>query len=825
MRLWLVARWLLVFAALTAIGAPIAAVLFDRLPKRGAAFSLPAALIPLTILVFWIGQVSFGMGTIWLGVGIVLGLSIVAFVSGYRPNWSAVAGAYAVFALAFGLMVLFRASNPAIRPLGGEDFLHFGVMNAIMRAEALPPEDFWFAGETLRYYYGTQLGIVEFTMLTGTESRFGFNLGTAAFYGVLAVTAYGLVGSVVHAAGRSYRFGGLLGAFFVAVGGATTTTIRFLTPHLPGGVSDSVARAAFGFHAARFNGGDLTASVEALSNYESWSWWYTRYVVPGTLQEFPMYSFVKGDLHGHAMSNGYILFAAALAFAYYRTPAEDRLARVGLLFGGIGGVAGLFGFMNTWSLPTAVGLAWLGVAAADAHPATLLPDGVRARLRARFTGGFAPRDRDVLTRLPEAGTRRKRLLEETWRVVLGGVVAALVGVVGVVIASPFLVFGSVPTNEGIGVFPPRTAGGPFLVIYGGLLVLFVGFLAARVRQPFREGGPLHTAVALMTLVTCLVVALVWSFHIAIVTVPVLLAAWWLVRTDRAGFEAVLLVAGVGLLLSMDLVHAKGIAPFRRERWNTTLKVAVQGWTLSAAAAGAVGTLLLAEARDTILAWTTARKSSGTDASVAGGDDVTRRRVVSALLATGVVLAVVATSAHFAALATGKVLGDELINAGADDEIEATNVTGYQWEELSLGGLAFHERWRPTEMAAIYWLDNRSGTPTIVEAPGRSYGWMNPASTLTGIPTVVGWSHEENYRGPDAYQRRARQVDGVYVGSWANASSTLRRHDIAYVYVGPREREVYGNELRSFDRKPFTVAFENAAVTVYAVNHSELDRSP
>jgi hypothetical protein len=52
----------------------------------------------------------------------------------------------------------------------------------------------------------------------------------------------------------------------------------------------------------------------------------------------------------------------------------------------------------------------------------------------------------------------------------------------------------------------------------------------------------------MTLVTCLVVALVWSFHIAIVTVPVLLAAWWLVRTDRAGFEAVLLVAGVGLTL-------------------------------------------------------------------------------------------------------------------------------------------------------------------------------------------------------------------------------------------------------------------------------------
>jgi len=817
MRLWLVARWLLVFAALTAIGAPIAAVLFDRLPKRGAAFSLPAALIPLTILVFWIGQVSFGMGTIWLGVGIVLGLSIVAFVSGYRPNWSAVAGAYAVFALAFGFMVLFRASNPAIRPLGGEDFLHFGVMNAIMRAEALPPEDFWFAGETLRYYYGTQLGIVEFTMLTGTESRFGFNLGTAAFYGVLAVTAYGLVGSVVHAAGRSYRFGGLLGAFFVAVGGATTTTIRFLTPHLPGGVSDSVARAAFGFHAARFNGGDLTASVEALSNYESWSWWYTRYVVPGTLQEFPMYSFVKGDLHGHAMSNGYILFAAALAFAYYRTPAEDRLARVGLLFGGIGGVAGLFGFMNTWSLPTAAGLTVLAVAAADAHPATLLPAPLAERLRPSEAStddpvGFA--------------------LRELWRLVLAALAGAAVLAIGVAVASPFLVFGQIPTNNGIGVLPPRSPLGPFLVIYAGLVTVFALYVLVR-GWPVASGTANRWVaaggLALLAAVAATVVVL--DFAVLAVLGPLVVAGWLLVRTDRAGFAVVLLVAGAGLLLSFELFHAR-IPQIDNPRWNTSLKVAVQGWTLGAAGAGAAVAVLLTRGYARLADRIGARRGTAADGPEATGPDGTTPgpktdggrpggpgsgpttdaggppTAAWAVVVCLVVAALVA-GAVFPALMFSTEVGSEV----AEDRYNP-----------SLDGLTAAERFHADEYDALRWLDDRPGHPTLVEAPGASYRWTSPAATYSGLPSVVGWDHQEEYRSPDAYERRVNRVDTIYTGEWAAAAGHLERYDVTYVYVGPNEQERYGSDLRSFDREAFTVAFEGGAVTIYEVDHSELPDS-
>ncbi|MFW5939714.1 MAG: DUF2298 domain-containing protein, partial [Halolamina sp.] len=346
---WLpVLTYLVAVAALTAVGAPIAAALFRHLPRTGAAFALPSALVPFAISIFWIGQVTFGLHTILLGLGIVVAGSVVAYRRGAEPNWQAVAAAFGVFAVGFMLMVTFRTANPAITPQAGEQFLHFGLVNALERADQLPPEDMWFAGEPLKYYYGTQLQVASLSMLTGTAMRYGFNLGIATFYGMLFVVAYGVGGAVVSRRGGSFQLGGVFGTFFVALGGASTTAIRLATPVLPDSIRGVVEQAAFGFVADRFEGGDLPATVENLSQPLEWGWWYTRYVVPGTIQEVPLYSFVKADLHGHTFANPYVLFGGALALAYYATPAGERTRRLVLVFGGLGAVAGLFGFMNTW---------------------------------------------------------------------------------------------------------------------------------------------------------------------------------------------------------------------------------------------------------------------------------------------------------------------------------------------------------------------------------------------------------------------------------------------------------------------------------------------
>ncbi|WP_336134072.1 DUF2298 domain-containing protein [Natronomonas amylolytica] len=784
---WLpVLVYLLAPAALTVLGAPIAALLFRSLPRKGAAFALPTALVPFTITVFWVGQLTFGLHTLVVGLGVLVAGAIAATRLGAAPEWRSVAAMYGVFGVGFLVMVAFRAADPGVTAAGGEQFLHFALVNALERANTLPPEDMWFAEKRLKYYYGTQLQVTSLSMLTGTPLRYGFNLGIAAFYGLLFVVAYGVAGAIVHRQGYSYRLGGAFGAFFVALAGPTTTAIRLATPYLPEPLADPIEPAAFGFVAARFNGGDLARTVADLSNPLDWGWWYTRYVVPGTIQEVPLYSFVKADLHGHTFANGYVLFAGALALAYYATPAGERTRRRAIVFGGLGAVAGLFGFMNTWSLPTAAGLTVLAVAAADSHPATLLPDPLAERLQG---SPASPEDRTAW------------LARELWRLVLAAFTGVAVLAVGVVIAAPFLVFGQVPTNDGIGFLPPRSPLGPFLVIYAGLVAVFALYVAARGWPAIEDvSKPKVVAGGFALLAVMAATTGILDFAVLAVLGPLIVAGWLLVRSGRGDFALVLLVAGAGLLLSFELVHAK-LPLVANPRWNTSLKVAVQGWTLGAAGAGAAIAVLLARSYE--------RLGEAFDSRVAGGGppsngvDTARLR---ALAPAAFIVVVLLASAVFPTMMFATEIGSEIDGNRYNPSIDAHQAA---------------DRFHHEEYEALRWLEDRPGRPTIVEAPGDSYDWTSPAATFSGLPSVVGWDHEAEYRSPEAYERRVDHVDEMYTGEWATAAAHLDRYDVTYVYVGPNERERYGEEMRAFDREAFTVAFEGGEVTIYEVDRSEL----
>jgi YYY domain-containing protein len=774
----LVGRWLLTLGVLTAVGAPLAAWLFPRLPRRGAAFALPVALLTVAVVVFLLGQITFGLETVIAGIVVTALASALASRTGARPDWSAVGRLYLVFAAGFIVLVAIRAARPTITPGGGEQFLHFGLVQALARSPALPPEDVWFAGEPLRYYYGTQLQVTSLSLVTGTPLRYGFNLGIATFYGVLVVSAYGLAGAVSAAAGRSYRLGGVLGAFFAAAAGHLTTAIRFLHGLLPDGLAVDYGHAAFGFAAQR-SGHSYPGMVDAMSDPQTWTWWYTRYVVPGTLQEVPLYSFVKADLHGHALSTGYVVVAAALVFSYYRLPAKRRRRRLAVLVGGLGGVAGVFGFMNTWALPTAVGLAWLAAASADAHPATLLP-------------------RNVADRVIRHGT----VADELARLGLAVVPALAVGAVGLAVASPFLLSGLVPENGGVGLFPPRSPLTEFLVVYGGLVALVAGFVWYR-GWPAVRNNRWRVVAFVSSIPIVLSAAALAGATVLALTAALILGCWWLVRTGRAGFESVLLVAGVGLLLSMEVVFAR-VAPWPSgpARWNTSLKVAVQGWTLAAVGAGGVAAIVLSDAR-AALASVRAPVSEGQSTATDGGAGAN-----GALLAGTLVVAVVLASSVFPAMAAGVELGSAVTDG----------------ERFTLDGLAAHEQERPEELAALRWLEKRDGRPTVVEAPGRAYQWTSIAATTTGLPGVVGWTHhQENYRPDDRVAARVAAVERIYTGEWSRAAATLAEYDVAYVYVGPVARERYGDALRSFAGRPgLSVAYETDAVTIYRVDQNRLD---
>jgi uncharacterized membrane protein len=144
------------------------------------------------------------------------------------------------------------------------------------------------------------------------------------------------------------------------------------------------------------------------------------------------------------------------------------------------------------------------------------------------------------------------------------------------------------------------------------------------------------------------------------------------------------------------------------------------------------------------------------------------------------------------------------------------------EELSLDAMTFAHAQHPEEAAAIEWLADRPGQPTMVSKPCRAvYTWCNPASSLTGIPTVLGWGHEALYRGDDAYNSRWVVVSVLYDTEDAHSRAVLlRNYDVEYIYVGPREREAYETIDYSVE-SGIEVAYANDEVVIYRVTQAAL----
>jgi len=141
---------------------------------------------------------------------------------------------------------------------------------------------------------------------------------------------------------------------------------------------------------------------------------------------------------------------------------------------------------------------------------------------------------------------------------------------------------------------------------------------------------------------------------------------------------------------------------------------------------------------------------------------------------------------------------------------------------TLDGLAYYARFQPDDAAAIEWLNQHvSGTPTIVEATGGSYGPNGEVAWMTGLPTLLGWNfHEVQWRGPsivsEENQRKA-DLDTIYRSTDQSLTlAILKKYGATYVYVGPLEQEAYPNDSAGLDkfRLFMDVVHQNPGVTIY-----------
>ncbi|MFW5935605.1 MAG: DUF2298 domain-containing protein, partial [Halolamina sp.] len=455
MEYGLVALWLVAYAVLSAIALPIAGRAFPRFSGGAAGLAPTVALGVLTLAGYVAGHASMTLA-LPAGLGALLVLGVAAAL-----DWTAVrqrlrdgsdgpsddggngddvgpllvsepplsvtvdrralAETGAVFVVGFLFVVAIRVLDPAVAPLGGEKFLDFGLLQTLARADALPPEDMWFAGEPVQYYYGGHLTATLLSQLTATPPRFAYNLALAGFYATLVTAAYGLAGAIGRHRGVPRHVAGGFAVVFVGLASNLLTAGRLVLGWLPSGLQRSIAERV----AAR---SDRFTAADLLEGVEEFSYWTASRVIEGTINEFPLFAWLNGDLHAHMMGTPFLLLSAALAYSYYLTPERQRWRRRGIVFVAVPLLSSLLAIVDTWSFPSAFGLLVLAVALAPADPLSLFPTSVARQVRTLV--GVTPAE--LRGRSPTA------LRAEALRPGAALVVGILAGTIGLVLAAPFL---------------------------------------------------------------------------------------------------------------------------------------------------------------------------------------------------------------------------------------------------------------------------------------------------------------------------------------------------------------------------------------------------
>ena len=518
---------------LSILGVPWAFVLCRGLPSRGVLLAAPIGLF-LAHYLAWIG---LSIGIFPNGRGYAAA-ALVAFAAlSALPAWTlrsklgelrANGRLWLVGCLllltTFALGVGLRWLNPEIG--GTEKPMDFALLNAAAQATSFPPSDPWFAGESINYYY-LGYSMAAFGLhLSGAEPAVGYNLALAALFalGAVAAASAGYDLAVLTGAGKRARkiaAGLALGLTMLAGNLAVLRDIFSDSANVPTGFWQGI-----GWNASR-----------TIQREEGGQ------VIDYTINEFPAFSFILGDLHPHVMALPYTLLSVSLAVQWVvaagRSKQEtlaERLARGALT----GLMLGSLYALNAWDAPTFAGLVLLGGAV------------------------VAWRDRKRLLRLAPP--------------------AAAAVVVGVVAWLPYTL-NYVPGSRAIGVVTVRSEAIDYLQVFGLLLTAAVVTLAVLLWD-VRPDGRWFFVVLLVVGAGATLIAR-GEVAVALATLLALSAfALWSHRTEP-GLAALLwlLVAGLGLLTAVEALYVDDFFGPPNERMNTVFKLHYQAWGLLAIAAG------------------------------------------------------------------------------------------------------------------------------------------------------------------------------------------------------------------------------------------------
>ena len=816
--------WYLAISFLGWLTFPLVYWLFPSLSDRGYSLARVAGLLGWGYI-FWLlaslGVAQNDLGGLLLSLLILAGLSISVgksrlkeIKSWLKEHFGMMIVIEVLFILAFAAMTIVRAANPEI--LGTEKPMELAFINSILRSPTFPPHDPWLSGYGISYYYFGYVMTAMLAKVTGVEGGIAFNLMLALVFALGSIGAYGIIHNILAAIKKnSMEIPGkgiitlpVLGPLFLLVVSNLEGFLEVL--HRKGLFwTFSANRAASSTFWKWLDIKDLTQvptlPLGWLPDRYLWWWRASRVVQDTTLQnapqelidEFPVFSYILGDLHPHVLSMPFGLLAIGVGLNLFLGGWKGNTGIKGINFlikwqGFVipAVVLGGLAFLNTWDI--LIGAAMI-------------------------CGAF------LLWRVVEEGWTWKRI-EETL------VYGVIVGVGSLLLYLPFYMGFS---SQAGGILPNLvnpTRGVQLWVMFGSLFIPIFAFLAYMIFSQKLKVNWKGSLVSVLGLIIIL-----WSiswlgswllslfspdlvsgflqnqgvpdlrtlFHLALerrltysgglITLFLLMVSAFALLLGNLGkkrtestetesldhpdlikikdpdplpFVLLLLLLGGILVLSPDFVFLRDQFGWRI---NTIFKFYYQAWVLwSLMAALGTGILL-----------------------------IKLRGLWNWIFRIGLfVLLIMAL--------TYTILG----------YLDRTNgfkpVNGW-----ALDGTAYMARDNSDEGSGIDWLKH-APYGIVAEAVGGSYSNYARISTLSGLPTVLGWpGHESQWRGGyDLQGSRQEDIKLLYETSdWEKVVEIIKKYDIRYIYIGSLERSTYRVNEAKFQRI-LNPIYSHGSVVIY-----------
>ena len=651
--------------------------------------SFAASLLFLCLISWYLAWLGFpptyALGVLLILAGIVLGgvkRSRIGILSDLnKGKWY-----YILFFAVFLSMLIVRMLYPDIN--GAEKFMDHAFLASIMRTPIVPPLDPWFAGGTLEVYY--YLGHWCFAILGMIATipswvLFQFVLPTVA--SVSAVQLYGVGKLILN------RFSLLPVLCLFVVNPA------FIYEYITG--------------------------TDAFSLL-----WNSSRVIEAAITEYPLFTFLFGDVHAHALGifnqAFFILLIVYLFSQWQKLSLVERTVCAILMGISLGTMPGI----NSWDalvygpvFVLAAILIWYQSCSKVKREASC---GAFAWLSAWFVHLYA--------HISGIYKEREKMSNSSATVLYLWI---LVPAIILLSYAPFFLMMHTEGAQGIGFVYTKTTLHEFLLVFGWFLLFFVCTLFSEVKKrpylllisvPFIITG--YLVMGLIATLLCYLVA------------------------RHEGVSDFLLGCGLFITLACEIVYmVDGMGP-DWYRMNTIFKLYLPAWLLIG-----VGSIC----------------SAGIHAEHFM-DRVCNDEKRSAIekISTGIV----------GVITLACILGAPFIAYGT--------LGGYD-HRPTLDGYAWMERAYPDDYAAIVYLRELSAEHVLVEAEGGDYLYYGRISSATGIPAILGWPfHEIMWRGdnpPGWYGERMRDLSMMYEQPDMTAE-IMEKYNADLLILGASERERY-----------------------------------